>query len=187
MDSRCASERNVSFCNRPHPERLSPPDRRDLRPWQPFVGEGMSSRDLNNEGYFSNHRKRLPSPVPGSGTTCWTSWKFLLRNVKGSTCGTSQMRRDSTAFFFRALTPIKPFAGPPGHLDPAGVWACSNDGEVLCHAHQVPVHGEIIAFSRNIWADVQASNFLDRSCSVFVSRSRCSRYPVQEGTIISTR
>ena len=26
-----------------------------------FLGEGMSSRDLNNEDYFSNHPKRLPS------------------------------------------------------------------------------------------------------------------------------
>ena len=61
MDSRCASERTVSFVDRPHPERLSPPDRRDVRPLQPFVVMGMSSRDLNNEDYFSNHPKRLPS------------------------------------------------------------------------------------------------------------------------------
>jgi hypothetical protein len=61
MDSRCASERTVSFVNRPHPERLSPPDRRGVRPRQPFVVMGMSSRNLNNEDYFSNHPKRLPS------------------------------------------------------------------------------------------------------------------------------
>ena len=29
--------------------------------WQPFVGEGMASRDLNNEDYFPYHPKRLPS------------------------------------------------------------------------------------------------------------------------------
>ena len=61
MDSRCASERNVSFFDDPHPERLSPPDRRDVTPWQPFVGAGMSSTNLNNEDYFSDHPKRLPS------------------------------------------------------------------------------------------------------------------------------
>ena len=42
MDSRRASEQNVSFFDDPHPERLSPPDRRDVTPWQPFVGAGMS-------------------------------------------------------------------------------------------------------------------------------------------------
>jgi hypothetical protein len=52
---------NVSFFDDPHPERLSPPDRRDVTPWQPFVGAGMSSTDLNNEDYFSDHSKRLPS------------------------------------------------------------------------------------------------------------------------------
>ena len=61
MDSRCASERNGSFFDEPHPERLFPPYRRDVSPWQPFVGAGMSSPDLNNEGYFSDHPKRLPS------------------------------------------------------------------------------------------------------------------------------
>ena len=61
MDSRCASEHNVSFFDHPHPEQLSPPDRRDVSPWQPFVGAGVSSPDLNNEGYFSDHPKRLPS------------------------------------------------------------------------------------------------------------------------------
>ena len=61
MDSRCASERNGSFFADPHPERLSPPDRRDVTPWQPFVGAGMSSTNLNNEDYFSDHPKRLPS------------------------------------------------------------------------------------------------------------------------------
>jgi hypothetical protein len=29
-------------------------------PLQPFVAEGMSSRELNNEDYFSDHPKRLP-------------------------------------------------------------------------------------------------------------------------------
>jgi hypothetical protein len=61
MYSRRASEQNVSFFDDPHPERLSPPDRRDVTPWQPFVGAGMSSGNLNNEDYFSDHPKRLPS------------------------------------------------------------------------------------------------------------------------------
>ena len=61
MDSRCASERTVSFVDRPHPERLSPPDRRDVTPWQPFVGAGMSFGTLNNEDYFSDQPKRLTS------------------------------------------------------------------------------------------------------------------------------
>jgi hypothetical protein len=45
----------------PHPERLSPPDRRDVAPWQPFIGADMSSTDLNNEDHFSDYPKRLPS------------------------------------------------------------------------------------------------------------------------------
>ena len=61
MDSRCTSERNVAFFDDPHPERLSPPDRRDVTPWQPFVGACMSSTNLNNEDYFSDHPKQLPS------------------------------------------------------------------------------------------------------------------------------
>ena len=61
MDSRRASEQNVTFFDDPHPERLSPPDRRDVTPWQPFVGACMSSTNLNNEDYFSDHSKRLPS------------------------------------------------------------------------------------------------------------------------------
>src|ERR1700732_519544 len=61
MDSRCTSERNAAFFDDPHPERLSPPDRRDVTPWQPFVGAGMSFTNLNNEDYFSDHPKRLPS------------------------------------------------------------------------------------------------------------------------------
>jgi len=60
MDSRRASEQNVTFFDDPHRERLSPPDRRDVTPWQPFVGAGMSSTNLNNEGYFSDNPKRLP-------------------------------------------------------------------------------------------------------------------------------
>src|ERR1700676_948137 len=61
MDSRRASEQNVSFSDDPHPERLFPPARRDVTPWQPFVGAGMSSGNLNSEDYFSDHTKRLPS------------------------------------------------------------------------------------------------------------------------------
>ena len=61
MDSRRASEQNVTFFDDPHPERLSPPDRRDVTPWQPFVGACMSSTNLNNEDYFSDHPTQLPS------------------------------------------------------------------------------------------------------------------------------
>jgi len=61
MDSRRASEQNVTFFDDPHPERLSPPDRRDVTPWQPFVGACMSSTNLNNEDYFSDRPKQLPS------------------------------------------------------------------------------------------------------------------------------
>jgi hypothetical protein len=61
MYSRRASEQNVSFFDDPHPERLSPPDRRDVTPWQPFVGAGMSFGNLNNEDYFSDQPKRLTS------------------------------------------------------------------------------------------------------------------------------
>jgi hypothetical protein len=61
MDSRRASEENVSFVDDPHPERLSSPVRRDVTPWQSFVAGGMSFINLNNEDYFSDHPKRLLS------------------------------------------------------------------------------------------------------------------------------
>jgi hypothetical protein len=43
MDSRRASEQNVSFFDDPHPERLFPRDRRDVTPRQSFVGVGIFS------------------------------------------------------------------------------------------------------------------------------------------------
>jgi hypothetical protein len=49
-----------AFFDDPHPERLSPPDSRCYAE-ATFVGVGMSSTDLNNEDYFSDHPKRLPS------------------------------------------------------------------------------------------------------------------------------
>jgi hypothetical protein len=61
MYSRRASEQDVSLFDDPHPERLSPPDRRDVTPWQSFVGAGMSFGNLNNEDYFSDQPKRLTS------------------------------------------------------------------------------------------------------------------------------
>src|ERR1700720_476899 len=61
MDSRRASEQNALFFDDPHPERASPPERRDVTAWQPFGGAGMSSGNLNSEDYFSDHPKRLPS------------------------------------------------------------------------------------------------------------------------------
>jgi hypothetical protein len=33
----------------------------NVTPWQPFVGASMSSTNLNNEDYFSDHPKQLPS------------------------------------------------------------------------------------------------------------------------------
>ena len=61
MYSRRASEQNVSFFDDPHPEGLSLRDRLDVTPRQSFVGAGMSSANLNNEDYFSDQPKWLPS------------------------------------------------------------------------------------------------------------------------------
>ena len=105
MDSRCASERTVSFVDRPHPERLSPPDRRDVRPLQPFVDEGMSSRDLNNEDYFSNHPKRLPSFDALFRAQAQLSPEHFVRNLErqsdGHHCTQDDYQR--AVFLFRRL------------------------------------------------------------------------------------
>jgi hypothetical protein len=105
MDSRCASERNVSFVDRPHPERLSPPDWRDVKPWQPFVGEGMSSRDLNNEDYFSNNPKRLPSFDALFRVQAQLSPEHFFRNLERQS-GDHHCTRDDyqrAVFLFRRL------------------------------------------------------------------------------------
>ena len=105
MDSRCASERTVSFVDRPHPERLSPPDRRDVRPLQPFVVMGMSSRDLNNEDYFSNHPKRLPSFDALFRAQAQLSPEHFFRNLERQSgdhhCSQDDYQR--AVFLFRRL------------------------------------------------------------------------------------
>lgn len=105
MGSRCASERNVSFVDRPHPERLFPPDWRDVKPWQPFVGEDMSSRDLNNEDYFSNHPKRLPSFDTLFRVQAQLSPEHFFRNLERQS-GDHHCTRDDyqrAVFLFRRL------------------------------------------------------------------------------------
>jgi hypothetical protein len=82
MDSLCASERNVSFFDDAHPERLFPPDRRDVRSWQPFVGAGMSFTDLNNEDYFSDHPKRPPSFDALFRAQAQLSPEYFFRNLE---------------------------------------------------------------------------------------------------------
>jgi hypothetical protein len=105
MDSRCASERNVSFFDDPHPERLSPPDRRDVTPWQPFVGAGMSSTDLNSEDYFSDHPKWLPSIVALFRVQAQLSPEHFFRNLERQSSDNhcSQDDYDRAVFLFRRL------------------------------------------------------------------------------------
>ena len=105
MDSRCASERTVSFVDRPHPERLSPPDRRDVRPFQPFVVMGMSSRDLNSEDYFSNHPKRLPSFDALFRAQAQLSPEHFVRNLERQSGGHHCTKDDyqRAVFLFRRL------------------------------------------------------------------------------------
>ena len=86
MDSRCAGERNVSFFDDAHPERLFPPDRRDVRSWQPFVGAGMSFTDLNNEDYFSDHPKRPPSFDALFRAQAQLSPEYFFRNLVPFAC-----------------------------------------------------------------------------------------------------
>ena len=105
MDSRCASERTVSFVDRPHPERLSPPERRDVRPLQPFVREDMSSRDLNNADYFSNHPKRLSSFDALFRAQAQLSPEHFFRNLERQSgdhhCSQDDYQR--AVFLFRRL------------------------------------------------------------------------------------
>ncbi len=55
------SAASVSICSSFHRLRMPTQGPTWMRgPLQPFVAEGMSSRELNNEDYFSDHPKRLP-------------------------------------------------------------------------------------------------------------------------------
>jgi len=105
MDSRYASEPTFSFVDRPQPERLSPPDRRDVGPLQPFVVMGMSSRDLNNEDYFSNHPKRLPSFDALFRAQAQLSPEHFFRNLERQSgdhhCSQDDYQR--AVFLFRRL------------------------------------------------------------------------------------
>ena len=49
------------FFDDPYSERLSSPVQRDVTPWRPFVGAGVSFINVNNEDYYSDHPKRLLS------------------------------------------------------------------------------------------------------------------------------
>jgi len=105
MDSLWASERNGSFFDDPHPERLSPPDRRDVTPWQPFVGAGMSSTNLNNEDYFSDHPKQLPSLDALFRAQAQLSPEYFLRILERQSGDThcSQDDYQRAVFLFRRL------------------------------------------------------------------------------------
>lgn len=103
MDLRCASERNGSFLDDAHP--LFPPDRRDVRPWQPFVGASMSFTDLNNEDYFSDHPKRLPSLDALFRAQAQLSPEHFFRNLERQSgdnhCSQDDYQR--AIFLFRRL------------------------------------------------------------------------------------
>src|SRR6202162_817994 len=105
MYSRRASEQNVSFFDDPHFERLSPPDRRDVTPWQPFVGAGMSFGNLNNEDYFSDQSKRLTSFDALIRRQTQFSPEHFLRHLERQS-GDNQRSQDDyqrAVFLFRRL------------------------------------------------------------------------------------
>src|ERR1700693_4540121 len=105
MYSRRASEQNVSFFDDPHFERLSPPDRRDVTPWQPFVGAGMSFGNLNNEDYFSDQSKRLTSFDALFRAQAQFSPEHFFRNLERQ-CGDNHCSEDDyqrAVFLFRRL------------------------------------------------------------------------------------
>jgi hypothetical protein len=105
MYSRRASEQDVSLFDDPHPERLSPPDRRDVTPWQPFVGAGMSSTNLNNEDYFSDYPKRLPSFNALFRAQAQLSPEHFFRNLERQS-GVNHRSQDDyqrAVFLFRRL------------------------------------------------------------------------------------
>src|ERR1700693_914293 len=105
MYSRRASEQNVSFFDDPHFERLSPPDRRDVTPWQPFVGAGMSFGNLNNEDYFSDHPQRLPSFDALFRAQAQFSPEHFFRNLERQSGDNHRSQDDyqRAVFLFRRL------------------------------------------------------------------------------------
>ena len=105
MYSRRASEQNVSLFDDPHPERLSPPDRRDVTPWQPFVGAGMSFGNLNNEDYFSDQPKRLTSLDALFRAQAQFSPEHFFRNLERQSGDNhrSQYDYERAVFLFRRL------------------------------------------------------------------------------------
>jgi hypothetical protein len=109
MDSRRASEQNVSFFDDPHPERLSSPDRRDVTPWQPFVGAGMSSANLNNEDYFSDQPKRLPSFDALFRAEAQFSPEHFFRNLERRSGDDHRSQDDyqRAVFLFRRLQSVR--------------------------------------------------------------------------------
>jgi hypothetical protein len=76
-----------------------------FKPWQPFLGEGMASRDLNNEDYFSNYSKRLPSFDALFRAQSQFSPEHFFRNLArqsgGNHCGKDDYQR--AIFLFRRL------------------------------------------------------------------------------------
>jgi hypothetical protein len=105
MYSRRASEQDVSLFDDPHPERLSPPDRRDVTPWQPFVGAGMSFGNLNNEDYFSDQPKRLTSLDALFRAQAQFSPEHFFRNLERQSGDNhrSQYDYERAVFLFRRL------------------------------------------------------------------------------------
>jgi len=105
MYSRRASEQNVSLFDDPHPERLSPPDRRDVTPWQPFVGAGMSFGNLNNEDYFSDQPKRLTSFDALFRAQAQFSPEHFFRNLERQSGDNHRSQDDyqRAVFLFRRL------------------------------------------------------------------------------------
>ena len=73
--------------------------------WQPFVGEGMASRDLNNEDYFSNYSKQLPSFDPLFRAQAQLSPEHFFRNLERQSgdkhCSQDDYQR--ALFLFRRL------------------------------------------------------------------------------------
>src|ERR1700730_956828 len=105
MYSQRASEQNVSLFDDPHPERLSPPDRRDVTPWQPFVGAGMSCTNLNNEDYFADQPKRLTSLDALFRAQAQFSPEHFFRNLERQSGDNHRSQYDyqRAVFLFRRL------------------------------------------------------------------------------------
>ena len=76
-----------------------------LGSWQPFVGAGRSFTDLNNEDYFSNYQKRLPSFDALFRVQAQLSPEHFFRNLEWQS-GDHHCTRDDyqrAVFLFRRL------------------------------------------------------------------------------------